>query len=160
MLPTVKRETSIGFSGFSISLIWSTGSGISLIWSSGSGISIIWSSGSGISLIWSSGFGISKRNHGEIRDWKYVQKVGCQNNPRDHGIAQSFRLGLRDWRTLLRTLWKCSKDRIYARTGAPPETKNLPLGVAKRKMRKPTNPHLTQWQIHSIVICLSVESGL
>ena len=38
--------------------------------------------------------------------------------------------------------------------------KNLPLGVAKRIMRKPSIPHLMQWQIHSIVICLSVVSGL
>ena len=60
-------------------------------------------SGSGISLIWSSGFGILKQTSGEIRDWKYVQEVGYQNNPRDYGIARNFGSGLRDWirRTLL-----------------------------------------------------------
>ena len=32
--------------------------------------------GSGISLIWPSGLGSIKQNRGEIRDWKYVRKVG------------------------------------------------------------------------------------
>ena len=72
------------------------------------------------------------------------------------GITEVYEV----WRTLLGTLWKYSKDRIYARTGAPPETKNLPLGVVKRRMRKTSIPHLMQWQIHSIVICLSLMSGL
>jgi len=73
-------------------------------------------SGSGISLVWSSGFGILKQNSGEIRDWKNVQEVGYQNNPRDYGIAWNFGSGLRDWRTLLGTLWGY---RMYGRRTLP-----------------------------------------
>ena len=88
--------------------------------------------------IWSSGAGISR----DFPIRRLVSSVGralaCWAGDR------GFKPGLRDWRTLLGTLWKCSKDRIYARTGAPPQNKNLPLGVAKRIKRKPSIPRIMQ----------------
>ena len=57
-----------------------------------------------------------KANSGEIRDWKYVQEAGYQNNPRDYGIAWNFWSGWRNWRTLLGTLWGY---RMYGRRTLP-----------------------------------------
>ena len=51
-----------------------------------------------------SGFAILQQNHGGIRNWKYAWEVGCQNNPREYGIARNLGSGLRDWKTLLGTL--------------------------------------------------------
>ena len=47
-------------------------------------------SGYGNSLIWSSRFGILKRNQGEIRDWKNGRRWVPKNNPRDYGIEEPF----------------------------------------------------------------------
>ena len=56
-------------------------------------------------MLWSSGFGILKKIRGEIEIKIMRGRWDTKNNPRGYGIARNFWSGLRDWRTLLGTLY-------------------------------------------------------
>ena len=63
-------------------------------WRSGRGSSIGHFTGFGISLIWSSGFGIWKQNRREIRYWKLAREVGRQKQPSGLRDCTKFKVGI------------------------------------------------------------------
>ena len=99
-----------------------------------------------------------KANSGEIRDWKYVQEAGYQNNPRDYGIAWNFWSGWRNWRTLLGTLWGY---RMYGRRTLPSPFGNGKVTVIYRvtdifigqlcRKYKATDIHSDRYQYRAVI---------
>ena len=80
---------------------YSDTSGILYIEYKGSPIGFL---GYGIFLIWTSGFGILRQNRARFRIKSTCGRWDSKYNPRDYGIARKFGSGLQDWRTLSGTL--------------------------------------------------------